>query len=102
MSCYYQELVKPSKKYYQDKFNDLQGDVYKLKKAVYGAQIFVPFFVKQAYLNTLKLLAGNLKFFGHKKFIPYFIEELKKQIVTLKEEATKVFDWESVGNSKQN
>ena len=99
--AYCQDIVKPCAQYYTEKFNQPQGDLYRLKKAVYAAQIFDPFFVKDTSVNALNLMADELTHFGYRKFSVFFINELKQEIPTLKEEASKLFDWESVGKRKQ-
>ena len=99
---YAQDVVSPSNDYYESLFNDRDGDCYAFKRAILAAQVFDPFFLKDASNGAIKLLVDELKFFGYELFqSDDFINGMKDEIQAVKEEAGKDFDWDDVGNSSQ-
>ena len=104
LTTYCDTLVQPAATYYQGKFNNSDGDHYKVKQYARVAQLFNPFFVKEISIAALELLADDLTFFGHgydSIFTDAFIANLKCEIPALIQEAKKEFDWDSLRNSKQ-
>ena len=96
---YAKTLIEPSAKYYSDKFNNENGDLYKIKQAARVAQLFDPLFIKDKTLQALELLADDMTYFGYDSICtPAFITNIKKEIPTLLYESKKDFNWDEVGN----
>ena len=66
------DIAQPALDYYKCNFNEEGGDMYNLKGAARGCQIFNPFVLKEVSINSLELLVDDLEYFEYKHFTKGF------------------------------
>jgi hypothetical protein len=100
---YSRSLIKPVLDYYDNLFNDQDGDNYNTRRTVAAARLFDPFFLQNHSndLVTLNSLIDDLKHFRYQQFSPTFLLSLKRELPKLIIKANEPFDWDSIPSSRQ-
>jgi len=100
-------VLSPAGDYYNKLFTEKGGDCYNIRQMVEATQIFNPMFLKDNMsetdiYTTLYNLADKLKYFHYDKTITdQLLENLKKEMPKLVEEAKRDHDLDRIPSSKR-
>lgn len=72
------------------------GEMYCFRKALHGALVLNPMYLKEATVDGARSLVPLLKHFGFPQFTDYYLGRLKTQVGRLIEAAKESYDWDKV------
>ena len=88
--------VTPAFDYYNSVFNTEGGDSFAMKVALRGMTVFNPLKLKDMSISVAELLVDDLSFLEFPEFTDEFLEGVKKELPSIREEARKPFNWDAV------
>ena len=88
---YAKNCMKPGIDYYDFTFNNVDGDLYRFKKACEAAEVFDPYYLSSTSKPAIEAKLQDLVYFDHRDiFTPAFIGLLIEELPTLIGEARNI------------